>query len=489
MFIKSLFICLYFLCLSVIPVSAASSDKENVPYEVTSIQAREDGFYVNGWAALSHNQHFTKDNHHYELILSSDDHRLSYISSPVYYDHTETMMQFDTRKCRSNEYFKDASICYYEYTYTGFEFMIPYDDLLKDKFYETKLTIDAYDTNTQLSTSLFYPTLKPVVHETDELEYKAESNLYDTSLTVVYENVLERILPLKNGPYRESETYCSATYGHRIYYDVYSDFKHVYDRIQSEGTTYYKVMTSASTACKSGQNRSIEGSDRYSWIAGNFVDYTGIPLSITVKDKNTPPVLTIHQNPIIKQGWSIDPFDYVSAYDKEDGDISHKIEWIEGSIGKKIGIYELTFRIKDSKGLEDIKTMTVQIIKGNTPPIISASDKIVYQYTYFDYTKNITVFDIEDGRTIKGIWYDGEVDVEELGVYTVTYYCEDSEGMMASKSITVEVIRNPNEKIRYLDHDKIWYHQSIPRNWIYKYPYLYEQIDTPRLWEYIEFNL
>lgn len=486
---KSICILFLFVSLNFISVDAASTDKEHLPYEISSIQALEEGFQIKGWGMISHLQHFRQYTHYYELVLTSDNHQLFYTSLPLFHDQTETMMQFRTQKCGEGIYHQDASSCYYDYTHTGFEFVIPYEQLRQDEIYEVDLVIYTYETNMRLSTKLFYPTLKPCIKVIDQIEYKAKSNLYDTQLKVVYENVLERSTPLKYASYRESATYCSATYGHRIYFDVYSDFKHVYDRIESEGTTYYKIMTSASTTCKNGQNRSLEGNDRYSWIAGNFVDYLGIPLTIEIKKINEPPILTIMMNPIIKQGWKINPFDYLTAWDKEDGDLTDKIQWISGEIGNQIGEYQLTFQVEDSQGEKDIKTMTVTVIKGNTPPQVSAADRTIYQYTEFDYMKGVSAFDFEDGNISHGIWHSGEVNVEELGLYPITYYCIDSEGLIHSKTITVEVIRNPNEKIRYIDSKLLWFEEDIPRNWIYKYPYLYEQLKTPRIWSMKNINL
>ena len=76
--------------------------------------------------------------------------------------------------------------------------------------------------------------------------------------------------------------------------------------------------------------------------------------------------------------------------------------------------------------------------------------------------KDVSAYDYEDGWLNDVISYTGYVDTWVLGEYPVTYYVMDSEGLIDTKTIIVKVIRNPREKIRYIDQDKPFYEEPIP---------------------------
>lgn len=487
---KKIIVCLLFLLISVLSlkkVSAASTNKAELPYEIQQITTTNQGFMINGWAMLSKLQHF-KDasTHTYELVLTSDHESLHYTSSPLRSDQTDTMRVFNTPRCNENDFYEDAAVCYYDYHNVGFSFLIPFEDL-KESHYDVTLLVHALTTGVTKQTSIFYPTHVPLIHESEGKTYKASSALEDTAIKVVYDDVLERLNPNKYSEVRSSNQYCGSMYGYSVYFAKNSFYQHVYDRISADDTTYYKVGTSAATFCAKNQNQTQEGSDFYSWIPGNFVDYIGTPLAIEVIE-NTPPEIIILGNPIISVDQAFDPFEWAIAQDKEDGDLSDQLQIIDGQIKNEPGIYELTFYVEDSQKAFDIAILTVEVIDENTPPMISAADKVIYQYTEFDYYEDVSAYDFEDG-IVSILWYEGEVNVEELGIYYVTYYCIDSEGLITSKTISVEVIRNPKEKIRYIDAIYPFYEEEIPRNWIYKYPYLFEQLETPRIYSESSFEM
>lgn len=476
----------FLLCLKIfhaqeIPLLSASTNKALLPYEIESIQATSSGYVIEGWAMISKLQHFQNaSTHTYELIVYNESEQLHYYSNPIANDQTDTMRVFNTPQCNQEQYYQNASICYYDYQNVGFQFFIPYEDLKKGK-YDVKLIVHALTTQVSKSTTLFYPTHTPIIKTNNGFIYIAKSDLMDTHLQVVYNDVLERLSPNKYATVRTTSNYCGSMYGYKVYFGINTNYHHVYDRVHSDGTTYYKVGTSAQTFCARNQNQTQEGSDFYSWIPGNFVDYIGTPLTLEVI-QNTPPNLTILDDPMIEVNEPFDPFDWVVAHDKEDGDLTAQIQLIEGRVEPSPGVYELVFYVEDSQKAFDIDSMYVHVMKGNTPPDISASDKVIYQYTKFDYYADVSTSDFEDG-TISILWYEGEVNVEELGIYYVTYYCMDSEGLITTKTISVEVIRNPREKIRYIDPILPFYDQTIPRNWIYKYPYLFEQLENPKLFD------
>ncbi len=485
---KVLKLCLCMCCflLFQVPCRAeySSTDKEHLPFEVQSIQAGENGFTLSGWAMLSSVQHFqSAADHHYELKLVGQSGEQLLIAGEVMpNDQTEVMRYLNVRKCGQNELFQDGEVCYYDYKNVGFSFFIPYELLMPDQSYTASLLVYGHTANTVLETYLYYPTQVPIQFQKETLVYQAFSDMIDTQLQVAYQYVFERTQPMKNDAIRTSDTFCSATHGYSIYYQPDAVFQHVYDRVQSEGTTYYKIHTSKQTVCENGRNVAHEGEDNVSWIAGNFVDYIGLPLQFSVFELNNPPLITVLENPIINVGEAINPLDYAIAYDVEDGDLTDQIIILDGVVGNEAGNYPITFYVEDSKGLFDIKQMIVTVIEPeNYPPLIDASDRTIYQYDEFDYYEGVYAFDEEDGWLNDAIGYDGYVDTWVLGKYPVTYYVMDSEGLIDTKTITITVIRNPREKIRYIDKEKPFYKEDIPKNWTYKYTYLFDMLANPRL--------
>ena len=98
---------------------------------------------------------------------------------------------------------------------------------------------------------------------------------------------------------------------------------------------------------------------------------------------NSAPTITGVKDQTIKVGESFDPKAGVSAKDKEDGDLTSKIE-IDGKVDTdKVGKYKLTYTVEDSKGAKATASATITVEKSATPeqpsnPVIppSISDKL-----------------------------------------------------------------------------------------------------------------
>ncbi len=153
------------------------------------------------------------------------------------------------------------------------------------------------------------------------------------------------------------------------------------------------------------------------------------------------------ENPIItasdREVKQFEEFDYMygvsaKAYDGTDltDDITYK-----GTVNTDIAdTYEVTYKVKDSKGKEASKTVKITVIP-NAKPVINASDKEVYLNSEFDPLEGVTASDEEDGE-ITDIEYKGTVNTKEVGDYKVTYMVTDKNGQTTEKTITVKVIVN-----------------------------------------------
>ena len=474
-----------FMILFSLPVKASSTDKKNFPFEITSVKITNTSIKIEGWGMAVNSHHYNSTTtHDYSLILTSDHDQVTFHSEPLYNSQTNTMRVLNVRKCNANEFYKQGGTCYYNYDYVGFSFEIPLRNLKIDEIYEAKLAVHSNILGFTKYTDVFYPILTPVIQKKGKIEYQVSSNLYETQLTIADYAVFERIQPAKNSKIRQTSTLCNAIYGYNRFFDEGSVYTHVYDRYVNESTVYYKVKTGAATVCKLGRNVVSEGTTYDSWIAGNWVDFSGEPLKIKVTDTNQPPIIDILEHPTITT-LQTDDFNfknYIKASDPEDGVLTDKVTLVQQVDISKPGKYDLLLQVKDQDGKKAENTLHVTVVEGNTPPVISAEDVTLYQYDTFDYLANVSAYDKQDGNVSNTLTYQGVVNTSELGQYEVTYTAHDSKNFYTSKTIVVRVIRNPKEKLRYIStkEDLLFYKEAIPINWTGSIQYLIEQLQSPK---------
>ncbi|MEG2428749.1 MAG: DUF5011 domain-containing protein, partial [Oscillospiraceae bacterium] len=167
----------------------------------------------------------------------------------------------------------------------------------------------------------------------------------------------------------------------------------------------------------------------------------------TIIETNTAPTISGATNKEIKVGDSFDPTAGVTAFDKEDGDLTSSIKIATNLNTNKEGTYGVTYGVTDSKGVTTTKDIIVKvlpktIIETNTAPTISgATDKEIKVGTKFDAKASVTAFDKEDGDLTSAIVISGNVDTTKAGTYTVTYTVTDSKGLKATKTITITVTK------------------------------------------------
>ena len=142
----------------------------------------------------------------------------------------------------------------------------------------------------------------------------------------------------------------------------------------------------------------------------------------------------------VKQFEKFDYMDGVSAKASDGTDLTDDITY-KGTVNTDVAdTYEVTYKVKDSKGKEASKTIKVTVIP-NEKPVINVSDKEIYLNSEFDPLEGVTAYDAEDGE-IKDIEYKGEVKTDEVGDYKITYTVTDKNGQKTEKTITVKVIVN-----------------------------------------------
>ncbi|MDY4734986.1 SH3 domain-containing protein, partial [Terrisporobacter sp.] len=163
-------------------------------------------------------------------------------------------------------------------------------------------------------------------------------------------------------------------------------------------------------------------------------------------EKNNAPTISVNDTYTLVKG---EDFDYsmlkATASDKEDGDLTSKIDFSGVVNTGKVGEYTVKLTVKDSKGATATKTVKV-IVKDVAPvendaPVINVKD--VYTLTKgdnFDYAMlKATASDKEDGDLTSKIDFSGVVDTGKVGEYTVKLTVKDSKGATATKTVKVIV--------------------------------------------------
>ncbi|CEO06619.1 IdeS/Mac family cysteine endopeptidase [Paraclostridium sordellii] len=169
--------------------------------------------------------------------------------------------------------------------------------------------------------------------------------------------------------------------------------------------------------------------------------------------KNEAPVITAKENLILEVGQKFDmSMLNVKVSDKEDKNLDVKYE---GKVNTdSAGNYTITITAKDSKGLTTIKKVTV-VVKAkpeikkevkNEAPVITAKENLILEVGQkFDMSMlNVKVSDKEDKNL--DVKYEGKVNTDSAGNYTITITAKDSKGLTTIKKVTVVVKAKPEIK-------------------------------------------
>ena len=169
-------------------------------------------------------------------------------------------------------------------------------------------------------------------------------------------------------------------------------------------------------------------------------------------EDNTAPVINGVSNKQIFVGDTFNPLSGVTASDKEDGDLTSKII-VTGTVDtSKVGSYDLTYTVTDSKGLKATASAKITITEKsttNTAPVISGvSNKQINKGASFNPLVGVTAIDKEDGDLTSKITVTGTVDTSKVGSYEITYSVSDSKGLVTTAKATITVIDNSTPEIQ-----------------------------------------
>ncbi|MFV1457614.1 immunoglobulin-like domain-containing protein, partial [Bacillus mycoides] len=178
---------------------------------------------------------------------------------------------------------------------------------------------------------------------------------------------------------------------------------------------------------------------------GNVVTATQ---KVTVKAKeevkDEKPELKVPSETTITEGDKFNPMTGVKATDKEDGDITSKVT-VEGKVDSdKAGTYTIKYTVKDSKGHEVTATQKVIVkakeeVKDEAPVLKVPTETTITVGDKFDPFAGVSATDKEDGDLTKRVDFEGEVNTEKAGTYTLEYSVSDSKGHRVTAKRTVIV--------------------------------------------------
>ncbi|BCC76876.1 DUF5011 domain-containing protein [Bacillus anthracis] len=162
--------------------------------------------------------------------------------------------------------------------------------------------------------------------------------------------------------------------------------------------------------------------------------------------ENQVPELTVPLTITLRVGDTFDPMSNVKAIDKEDGDLSNRVEHKGDVDTSKPGKYIVEYSVVDSQGGNATATQTV-IVEGNretldlNPTLTVPTEMTIHVGDSFDPMAKVLAMDKEDGDLTSKVKVNGEVNTSKSGTYVVTYTVTDSQGheVTAKQTVTVKV--------------------------------------------------
>lgn len=195
---------------------------------------------------------------------------------------------------------------------------------------------------------------------------------------------------------------------------------------------------------------------------GEFEDY-----SVRVVNDGDNPVITLNGADTIYIEQATTP-NYVSpgatAMDASQGDITSNINVTSDVDQTLAGVYYEVYTAADASGNEAMPvTRVVYVVLDQTPPVLTlngAAD-ITLEVGSSYSELGATATDAKEGNLDGAIIITGNVDVNTLGTYTVTYYVQDNQGNSSTATRTINVVDTEAPVIENVNADK-----SDPSAWV-----------------------
>lgn len=446
-----------------------SVTKEYLNFEILNASIDSENITISGWAFINESQHYkTTTDHSIKLEFVSLDHTFVVDTTLTNLSMTSSFAALGYSYCDDGVY--GASYCNYYYDYVGFEVSIPLSSFIKGNNYITNIVFNANLSQKYYKTPLYYPIVNNLESMVGDYKFSLQSKLYDTTIKIIESPVYARKTPSKTGVIWTYGANCSLGYLNKLYFKMYSVYAKILDKAISDNQTYYQI-SAKTDVCVDLRRRIVEGTVLNPvWISGMFVEYGGVPLEIKSVLVNTNPVITASDFEITA-GLPINLLDYAKCYDFEDGDISSKIIIESSNFLQRAGIYQVTYYAEDKYGYYDRKTINITVVEAyNDPPTILAEDKSVLLNSNFDYFKDVSAYDMQDGDLSEYVIALNSVDTSILQDQDLCYQVTDSMGAVTTKCIIASIFSEfaLTSKYRYVSKTNLFYNESIPILWLGK---------------------
>ena len=163
--------------------------------------------------------------------------------------------------------------------------------------------------------------------------------------------------------------------------------------------------------------------------------------TVNVVDQTAPTITILGDNPATIEAGSTYTDAGATATDNYNNDVTSSITASSTVDSNTIGSYTVTYTVSDASGNQATAVRTV-IVEDSTPPTIAliGSNPVTVEAgsTYTD--AGATATDAYDGDLTSSITTTSDVDVNNVGTYTVTYTVSDSSANSATASRTVNVV-------------------------------------------------
>ncbi|MEF7655065.1 M4 family metallopeptidase [Bacillus thuringiensis] len=163
-------------------------------------------------------------------------------------------------------------------------------------------------------------------------------------------------------------------------------------------------------------------------------------------EANQVPELTVPPTITLRVGDKFDPMSNIKAIDKEDGDLTNRVEHKGDVDTSKPGKYIVEYSVVDSQGSNVTATQTVVVERNGevsdlNPTLTAPVGATIHVGDSFDPMAKVLAIDKEDGDLTSKVKVDGGVDTSKAGTYVLTYKVTDSKGheVTAKQTVTVKV--------------------------------------------------
>ncbi|MEH7811512.1 M4 family metallopeptidase, partial [Bacillus toyonensis] len=149
--------------------------------------------------------------------------------------------------------------------------------------------------------------------------------------------------------------------------------------------------------------------------------------------ENQVPELTVPSTITLRVGDTFDPMRNVTAADKEDGDLTNRVQHKGDVDTSKPGKYIVNYLVVDSQGGNATDTQTVIVEKNEEildiePKLTAPIGVTINVGDSFVPMTEVLAIDKEDGDLTSKVKVDGKVDTSKAGTYEIIYSVRDSKG-------------------------------------------------------------